>query len=81
MKNLILWLVKKVRNLIKQVLIINIIGWVLVGILVVVAVYFPDYIDILFFPMPLIVSFVLAIVSIFIFGNDDDLQGKYWEYP
>ncbi|ABV15409.1 hypothetical protein CKO_04353 [Citrobacter koseri ATCC BAA-895] len=54
-------------------MIINIIGWVLVGILVVVAVYFPDYIDILFFPMPLIVSFVLAIVSIFIFGNDDDL--------
>lgn len=81
MKNLILQLARKVRNLIKEVLIVNIIGWVLVGILVVVVVYFPDYIDILFFSIPLIVSFVLAIVSIFIFGNDDDLQGKYWEYP
>ncbi len=73
MKGLILWLARRVRNLIKEVLIINIIGWVLVGILVVVLVYFPDYIDMLFFPIILIIPFVLAIVSIFIFGNNDDL--------
>lgn len=45
----ILWLAKRIRNVIKEVLIINIIGWVLVGILVVVAVCFPDDVDILFF--------------------------------
>ncbi|MBJ9293306.1 hypothetical protein GHT40_03230 [Citrobacter werkmanii] len=73
MKNLILWLARRVKNLIKEVLIINIIVWVLVGILVVVSVYFPDYIDMLFFPIILIIPFVLAIVSIFIFGNNDDL--------
>lgn len=73
MKDLIFLLARRVRGVIKEVLIINIIGWVLVGILVVVAVCFPDYIDIFFFPIILIVPFVLAIVSIFIFGNNDEL--------
>lgn len=49
MKDFIFLLARRVRVVIKEVLIINIIGWVLVGILVVVAVCFPDYIDIFFF--------------------------------
>lgn len=68
MKGFILWLLKEVKNLFKEVLIVNTIVVAVIAIFVVAEVYFPDYSDVLFFPTILIAPLIISILITFFFG-------------
>lgn len=68
MKGFILWLLKEVKNLFKEVLIVNTIVVAVIAIFVVTEVYFPDCSDVLFFSTILIAPLIISILITFFFG-------------